>query len=229
MPSARRRQLPSPPQLPALEFPSFNTNTIPQLRTPPPDASPSPALRDMPSLPSWCPALPSFTRNSVWSEGLPIFYDLSSLPEPKPTAKLASKVASRDSVRGKELQLWRGNLDLKPKVSRFFPRTPSPVKPIVKLPPTACKLHVSDKALPKPFPVPDLEETTFISRQSALEKIIQTFKDPSEPKLLSDRSCSGMVGSGFCSSYRSQLADSNLGCWGPAVKKAYATAGIFCC
>ncbi|KAI7228539.1 hypothetical protein KC330_g7865 [Hortaea werneckii] len=189
---ARRRQLPSPPQLPVLDFPSFNTNTIPQLRTPPPDASPSPAIRDMPSLPSWCPALPTFTRNGVWSEGLPIFYDLSSLLEPKPTAKLASKVDARDSVRGKELQLWRGNLDLKPKVSRFFPRTPSPVKPTVKLPPTACKLHVSEKALPNPSPVPDLEETSFGPRQSALEKIVQTFKDPVEPKLLLDRSCSDM-------------------------------------
>ncbi|GAB1742898.1 hypothetical protein NU219Hw_g8602t1 [Hortaea werneckii] len=187
---ARRRQLPSPPQLPVLDFPTFNTNTIPQLRTPPPDGSPAPAIRDMPSLPSWCPALPTFTRNGVWSEGLPTFYDLSSLPEPKPTARLASKVDSRDSVRGKELQLWRGNLDLKPKVSRFFPRTPSPVKPTVKLPPTACKLHLSEKVLPNPSPVPDLEEELFSSRRSALEKIIQTFKDPVEPKLLLDRSCS---------------------------------------
>ncbi|RMY15421.1 hypothetical protein D0867_06834 [Hortaea werneckii] len=187
---ARRRQLPSPPQLPVLDFPSFNTNIIPQLRTPPPDGSPAPAMRDMPSLPSWCPALPTFTRNGIWSEGLPIFYDLSSLPEPKPTAKSASKVDSRDSVRGKELQLWRGNLDLKPKVSRFFPRTPSPVKPTVKLPPIACKLHVSEKALPDPSPVPDLEETSFSSRQSALEKIVQAFKDPVEPKLWLDRSCS---------------------------------------
>ncbi|RMY81759.1 hypothetical protein D0862_12244 [Hortaea werneckii] len=187
---ARRRQLPSPPQLPGLVFPSFNTDTIPQLRTPPPDGSPAPAIRDIPSLPSWCPALPTFTRNDVWSEGLPIFYDLSSLPEPKPTAKLASKVDSRDSVRGKELQLWRGNLDLKPKVSRFFPRTPSPVKPTVKLPPTACKLHLSEKALPNPSPVPDLEEELFSSRRSALEKIIQTFKEPVEPKSLLDRSCS---------------------------------------
>ncbi|RMY59267.1 hypothetical protein D0863_11989 [Hortaea werneckii] len=187
---ARRRQLPSPPQLPVLDFPSFNTNTIPQLRTPPPDGPPLPAIRDMPSLPSWYPALPSFTRNGVWSEGLPIFYDLSSLPEPKPTANLTSKVDSRDSVRGKELQLWRGNLDLKPKVSRFFPRTPSPVKPTVKLPSTACNLHVSDKALPNPSPVPDLEETSFGARQSALEKIVQAFKDPVEPKLWLDRSCS---------------------------------------
>ncbi|KAI7544869.1 hypothetical protein KC331_g6542 [Hortaea werneckii] len=189
---ARCRQLPSPPQLPVLDFPSFNANTIPQLRTPPPDGSPAPAIRDMPSLPSWCPALPTFTRNGVWSEGLPIFYDLSSLPEPKPTANVASKFDARDSVRGRELQLWCGNLDLKPKVSRFFPRTPSTVKPTVKLPPTACKLHVSEKALPNPSPVPDLEETSFGSRQSALEKLVQAFKDPVEPKLLLNRSCSDM-------------------------------------
>ncbi|KAI7496084.1 hypothetical protein KC367_g6923 [Hortaea werneckii] len=190
---ARHRQLPSPPQLPVLDFPSFNTNTIPQLRTPSPDGPPSPAIRDMPSLPSWCPALPTFTRNGVWSEGLPIFYDLSSLPEPKSTAKVASKPDTRDTVRGKELQVWRGNLDLKPKVSRFFPRTPSPVKPTVKLPPTACKLRVSGKALPVPSPELDLEETSFGSRQFALEKIIQIFRDPVEPKLLSDRSCSNLV------------------------------------
>ncbi|KAI7479931.1 hypothetical protein D0860_07009 [Hortaea werneckii] len=183
------RQLPSPPQLPVLDFPSFNTNTVPQLRTPSPDRSPSPAVRDVPSLPSWCPALPAFTRNGVWSEGLPIFYDLSSLPEPKSTAKVASKPDSRDTVRGKELQLWRGNLDLKPKVSRFFPRTPPPVKPTVKLPPTACKLHVSEKALPDPSPELDLEGTSLGSRQFALEQIVQTFKDPIEPKLLLERSC----------------------------------------
>ncbi|KAI7201964.1 hypothetical protein KC324_g1975 [Hortaea werneckii] len=206
---ARRRQLPSPPQLPVLDFPSFNTNTIPQLRTPPPDASPSPAIRDMPSLPSWCPALPTFTRNGVWSEGLPIFYDLSSLPEPKPMEKLASKVDARDSVRGKELQLWRGNLDLKPKVSRFFPRTPSPVKPTVKLPPTASKLHASEKALPDPSSVPDLGETSFDSRQSALEKLVQAFKDPVEPKLLLDRSCSNMDAGNQPSRKPTQLPESS--------------------
>ncbi|KAI6798754.1 hypothetical protein KC361_g3277 [Hortaea werneckii] len=189
---ARHRQLPSPPQLPVLDFPSFNANTIPQLRTPSPDGPPSPVLRDMPSLPSWCPALPTFTRNGVWSEGLPIFYDLSSLPEPNSTAKPVSKPGSRDTVRGKELQVWRVNLDLKPKVSRFFPRTPSPVKPTVKLPPTACKLRVSGKALPDPSPELNLEETSFGSGQFALEKIIQTFKDPIEPKLLSDASRSSL-------------------------------------
>ncbi|KAI7461304.1 hypothetical protein KC357_g8753 [Hortaea werneckii] len=189
---ARHRQLPSPPQLPVLDFPSFNTNTIPQLRTPSPDGPSSPAIRDMPSLPSWCPALPTFTRNGVWSEGLPIFYDLSSLPEPKSTAKVASKPDTRDTVRGKELQVWRGNLDLKPKVSRFFPRTPSPVKPTVKLPPTACRLHVSDKALPDPSTEPSLVATSFGPRQFALGKIIQTFKDPVEPKLLSNASRSNL-------------------------------------
>ncbi|KAI7348409.1 hypothetical protein KC320_g6633 [Hortaea werneckii] len=189
---SRHRQLPSPPQLPVLDFPSFNTNTIPQLRTPSPDRSPSPAVRDVPSLPSWCPALPTFTRNGVWSEGLPIFYDLSSLPEPKSTAKVASKPDSRDTVRGKELQLWRGNLDLKPRVSRFFPRTPPPVKPTVKLPPTACKLHVSEKAVPDPSPEPDREGTSLGSRQFALEQIVQTFKDPVGPKSLLDRSCSSL-------------------------------------
>ncbi|KAI6843656.1 hypothetical protein KC332_g11627 [Hortaea werneckii] len=189
---ARHRQLPSPPQLPVLDFPSFNTNTIPQLRTPSPDHSPSPTIRDVPSLPSWCPALPTFNRNGVWSEGLPIFYDLSSLPEPKSTAKVASKPDSRDNVRGKELQLWRGNLDLKPKVSRFFPRMPQPVKPTVKLPPTACKLHVSEKSLPIASSGPGLEKMSIESRQFALEQIVQTFKDPVGPKSLLDRSCSNL-------------------------------------
>ncbi|KAI7270497.1 hypothetical protein KC345_g7408 [Hortaea werneckii] len=189
---ARHRQLPTFPQLPMLDFPSFNTYTIPQLRTPSSDHSLSPTIRDIPSLPSWCPALPTFTRNGVLSEGLPIFYDLSSLPEPKSTAKMASRPDSRDTVRGKELQLWRGNLDVKPKVSRFFPRTPSPVKPTVKLPPTACKLHVSEKALPYPFPEPDLEGASLGSRQFALEQIVQTFKDSVGPKSWLDGSCSNL-------------------------------------
>ena len=146
-PPPKPRLAPAPPQLPMLEFPGLNMDdAFSQLTSV--RYSPIPPLTPLtppfPTLPSWCPPLPSFTRNGVWSTGLPTFYDLSSLPEPKtvpmsePNVTLASK--------GKELQLWCGNLDRKPKVSRFFPRSPSPSKPKVKLPPTACGLHMSEKA-----------------------------------------------------------------------------------
>lgn len=136
------RLSPSPPQLPALEFPNFGTNIFPQLAPMRPLTPPSPIV-----LPDWCPALPCLTRNGIWSDGLPRFYDLSGLPESNQTSKQEPKLCT-------ELQLWRGNLDLKPKHSRFFPSQQTAKKPTVKLPPSACKLHMMEKGLPDPLSSP---------------------------------------------------------------------------
>ncbi|KAK3637363.1 hypothetical protein LTR56_013713 [Elasticomyces elasticus] len=146
---------PSPPQLPLVDFNSFgiNVNSFLEDRaarasrassfSPAPCTPLAPPTALIPDIPSWCPPLPCLTRRGVWSEGLPIFYDLSSMPEPlKPTMHL------REPKPCQELQLWRGNLTIKPKQSRFFPRTPVVEKPRVKLTPTACKLHVTEKSLP---------------------------------------------------------------------------------
>lgn len=135
---------PTPPQLPMLDFPGFNLNAFPEItllhRTPTP-----PTTTPMSSLSSWCPALPMFTRNGNRSAGVPIFLDLSCLSEPK--------VSPKPERKFQELQLWRGSLDYKPKISRFFPPVPSSPKPKVKLPPTACKLHMVEKGLPDPLSV----------------------------------------------------------------------------
>jgi len=183
-PPPKPRLAPTPPQLPMLEFPGFTMDdAFPQLtsarRSPTPRLTP--LTPPLPTLPSWCPALPSFTRNGIWSTGLPTFYDLSSLPEPKAAPKPDSDVVS--VAKGKELQLWCGNLDRKPKVSRFFPRSPSPTKPTVKLPPTACKLHVLEKDLPQPTPdKPSNLLHALISKTSVdvVEEILRAFKYPAE-------------------------------------------------
>lgn len=102
--------------------------------------------RSPPPIPSWCPALPSFTRKGVTSDELPIFYDLSSLPEPK------EKPVGNDQPSGRGLQTQHGCLDRSPKESRYFPPASlsiaaelderRPPTPKVKLPPTSRKLHV---------------------------------------------------------------------------------------
>lgn len=164
----------APPQLPALEFPSFGLDNIPKLyRDLTPPMSPPP-----PNLPSWCPALPCFTRNGLWPEGRPVFYDLSSLPEPKKALKADTSAESK----GKELQLWRSNPDRMPKKSRFFPRPPSPAKPVVKLPPTACKLHLSEQGLTGPLAELDLEVFKPEPQPDPIAEIVQTFKIPVESR-----------------------------------------------
>ncbi|TKA37944.1 hypothetical protein B0A54_10546 [Friedmanniomyces endolithicus] len=134
---------PSPPQLPPLDLNSFgiNVNSFLEARAARgPTRPPTPLTLE---LPSWCPPLPCLTRNGVWSEGLPMFYDLSSLPEPKEAPK-----PQRDPRLCQELQLWSGKLDIKPKQSRFFPMAPAPAKPTIKPTPSACTLRVIEKGLP---------------------------------------------------------------------------------
>ena len=136
LPPPMARLPPTPPQLPMLDFPNFNLNNMPDFKVLD-QVLPMPSPAIFSPLPKWCPPLPAFTRNGTWSNGLPIFYDLSSLPEVKEPPKVAPSC--------QELQLWRSKLDLKPKQqSRFFPSTPSPPKPQVKLPPTRCTLHALD-------------------------------------------------------------------------------------
>lgn len=82
--------------------------------------------------------MPLLTRNGTWSEGLPKFYDLSSLPSSKHEINDTSNIC-------RDVQLWSGKLDLKPRQSRFFPSNlGTPVKPQIKLPTTACEPFLSD-------------------------------------------------------------------------------------
>ncbi|KAK5128424.1 hypothetical protein LTR85_003092 [Meristemomyces frigidus] len=170
---------PTPPQLPMLDFyQDFSMNAFPELapsrRTPTP-----PVTLSQLSLPSWCPALPFLTRKGAWSNGMPTFYDLSSLPEPRE--------ATKAEPRCQELQLWRGDVDLTPRVSRFFPRSSSPAKPKVKLPPTACKLYSMETALPDPLSALPRADTYAVKRKTlaeSLESVVNLFKDPGEPSHL---------------------------------------------
>lgn len=212
-PPPQPRLSPTPPQLPMLEFPSFDINAFRHLEVPT-RCTPTPPIiaAPVPPLPSWCPALPSFTGNNVWSEGLPTFYDLSSLPEPKPKPKLeiedkpTSKTVPRHKVapkvRGllpqsmcpccngedelglpKELNFWLNNQEYKLRVSRFFPpRPPTPMKPSVKLPSTACTLHASEKRLPAPNLDKSPNQCTLLKQSDALDKAIEAFKDPVESR-----------------------------------------------
>lgn len=136
MPSAPR--LPPPPShLPAIDFPNFSINDFPQLKPLSETLSP-PSSPPTVSIPSWCPFMPLLTRNGTWSEGLPKFYDLSSLPSPKHEIDGASFVC-------RDMQLWSGKLDLKPRQSRFFPSSiGTPAKPQIKLPTRAYESSSSD-------------------------------------------------------------------------------------
>ncbi|KAK0249562.1 hypothetical protein B0A54_05657 [Friedmanniomyces endolithicus] len=140
---------PSPPQLPPLDFNSFGINVNSFLEARAARGLPRPPTPLTLELPSWCPPLPCLTRKGVWSEGLPVFYDLSSLPEPKEAPK-----PQRDPRLCQELQLWSGKLDTKPRQSRFFPRTPAPAKPTVTSTSSACTLHATEQGLPAATPSP---------------------------------------------------------------------------
>ncbi|KAK5132820.1 hypothetical protein LTR08_008621 [Meristemomyces frigidus] len=210
---------PTPPQLPMLDFQhDFSVNTFPELahirRTPS-----RPITMPQMSLPSWCPVTPFLARESVWSDGLPNFFDLSSLPEPKqtmnklpavqfslPTTKQtletaplvqglstlpeAKRTPKAAAPKCQELQLWRSTPKVQPKISRFFPRlpTPTPVKPRVKLPPTRCKLHILEEGLPDLIHAPPPPYTEAVKPKAfvqSLEEIVQTYKDPTAPAELS--------------------------------------------
>ncbi|KAK4493940.1 hypothetical protein PRZ48_015126 [Zasmidium cellare] len=129
------RRSPSPFQLPPLDFNTFDIHDFPLLAAPKqsPSFSPQPFLS---RVPNWCPQIPSLTSKRDRSCGWPKFFDLSHLPERKP---------SPQDAPCQELQLWRGDVQLNQrKQSRFFPPQPS-AKPTVKLPSTGCTLHHSKK------------------------------------------------------------------------------------
>ncbi|KAK3116382.1 hypothetical protein LTR53_003302 [Teratosphaeriaceae sp. CCFEE 6253] len=130
---------PSPPQMPVMDVRSFSANVNSFLEAHLARSKPSPSMPQTPVIPSWCPPLPCLARK--WS-GSPIFYDLSSIPEPEEAFR-----PQREPKLCKELQLWRSNINMKPKQSRFFPALPVPPRAKVKLAlaPTACTLHVSEK------------------------------------------------------------------------------------
>ena len=147
----------SVPQLPGLDFTGFELDDFPLLckhnRKASPPASP-PAL----DLPSWCPALPSLLSSDPWRTCLPIFFDLSSLPEPKKPTVPKYVCANFRQAPGNELDTLPPALsvDLKAKQSRFFPpkslmttaELGQDKSPKVKLPPIACALHPTDNGPP---------------------------------------------------------------------------------
>ncbi|KAK0993311.1 hypothetical protein LTR54_011081 [Friedmanniomyces endolithicus] len=165
---------PSPPQLPPLDFNSVGININSFLEARAARGLPRPPTPLTLELPSWCPPLPCLTRKGVWSEGLPVFYDLSSLPEPEEALK-----PQRDPRLCQELQLWSGKLDSKPRQSRFFPRTPAPAKPTVKLTSSACKLHVTEESTPAAAPI---QTTTYadVVKKGVDAKLTKHVGDPDE-------------------------------------------------
>ncbi|KAK3683129.1 hypothetical protein LTR37_020543 [Vermiconidia calcicola] len=128
---------PTPPQLPYLNFGGLDLMDDLLPLTPRKDISRTHASMSPPlTSPSWCPPLPSLVNgNANWSE-YPIFFDLSSLPEPKGPL--------RGNNECQDMQLWRPKVSPRPrKQSRFFP-PPSPPKPSVRLPEARSKLHAAD-------------------------------------------------------------------------------------
>lgn len=133
---------PSPPKLPPLNFGHWNVNDFPPMTWQHPSfAHPPPQLSSV--VPDWCPYISSLMSNRIWSGKVPSFTDLSHLSDQKPATPKAEVQ--------QELRPWTTDLILRPKrQSRFFPTSRLP-QPIVKLPPTACKLHRSEQALQDPL------------------------------------------------------------------------------
>lgn len=137
----------APLKLPDFKFPDFDFEALSR----PWDQCPgleSPISPLIPSLPSWCPRLPAFTPENLWLHGSPIFFDLSSLSEPK------TETSTSSDGKDHQLQLWRG-IDFKPKKqSRFFPIS-EPTNEIVRSRSNACRLFSRDEGiidLPMPPP-----------------------------------------------------------------------------
>ncbi|KAK3724166.1 hypothetical protein LTR37_001290 [Vermiconidia calcicola] len=128
---------PTPPQLPYLNFGGLDLMDDLLPLTPRKDISrPHTPVSPPLTIPSWCPPLPSLVNgNPNWSE-YPIFFDLSSLPEPKGPL--------RGNNECHDLQSWRPKASPQPrKQSRFFPPLSAP-KPSVRLPRARSKLHAAD-------------------------------------------------------------------------------------
>ena len=131
---------PTPPQLPYFNFSGLDlVGDCPQLTSNRFDSRLSTPAVTSPAVSTWRPEQPLLPgKNIKWSE-YPLFFDLSKPPEPALFAK--------PERSGRELQLWRPQATPPPKKqSRFFPSEPLP-QPIVKLPPTSCKLHADDRGV----------------------------------------------------------------------------------
>ncbi|KAF2487733.1 hypothetical protein BDY17DRAFT_307082 [Neohortaea acidophila] len=115
-----------------------------------------------PHLPSWCPELPSFTRQRLTWNDLPLFFDLSALPDKGVPSKPPPS-------RCQDVQLWQPRSYPEPKKqSRFFP-PPAPVKPKMKSPSHACKLHSLDRGVEHDTPTcpPKLTNATNLESELA--------------------------------------------------------------
>ncbi|USW55531.1 hypothetical protein Slin15195_G088500 [Septoria linicola] len=138
---------PTPPQLPVLDFGSldFNHFALPAAAKPKLPPTPPPVV---PSVPIWCPYIPSLMRNGGWNGDVPRFTDLSSVPERKDTGNKNSLI------------IWPGSKYRQPKKqSRFFPSLTNSVStPVIKLPPTRCRLHDSEQ-VPHAPPTTDWSDT----------------------------------------------------------------------
>ncbi|GIZ38465.1 hypothetical protein CKM354_000188200 [Cercospora kikuchii] len=130
---------PTPPQLPVLDFGRLDLRDFPYLTAARPTSSPTRPF-SQPRVPEWCPYIPSLMQISGWNGEVPRFTDLSSLPE------------HDEPLEQDRVQVWRPTPTYQPrKRSRFFPTlTTSISAPVVKLPPTGCKLHKADQELQDP-------------------------------------------------------------------------------
>ncbi|WPA98479.1 uncharacterized protein RHO25_003091 [Cercospora beticola] len=130
---------PTPPQLPVLDFGRLDLRDFPYLTAARPIFSPTRSFSQL-RVPEWCPYIPSLMQDRGWNGEVPRFTDLSSLPE------------HDEPLEQDRFQVWRPTPTYQPrKRSRFFPTlTTSVSAPVVKLPPTGCKLHSSDQELQDP-------------------------------------------------------------------------------
>ena len=167
----------SVPQLPGLDFTGFELDDFPLLckhnRKASPPASP-PAV----DLPSWCPALPSLLSSDPWRTCLPIFFDLSSLPEPKTPTLPKYVCVNFKQALGNEPEISPSALsvDLKAKQSRFFPpksrmtsaELGQDKSPKVKLPTIACTLHPTGNGPPSVQALVEEQKPSSIAEQVEL-------------------------------------------------------------
>ena len=128
---------PTPPQLPLLDFGNLDFGEFPCI-TPGKQRLPLTPPTKLPDVPYWCPYIPSLMQTGAgWTGDMPRFTDLSSLSERDSPPKY-------DSL---QLRPDKGKSPVMPKKqSRFFPTlTTSVSAPVVKLPPTQCKLHRTEQ------------------------------------------------------------------------------------
>ncbi|KAM3421523.1 hypothetical protein BST61_g1912 [Cercospora zeina] len=154
---------PTPPQLPALDFGQLAFQDLPYLSAPR-SAIPFTPRSAQSQVPEWCPFIPSLMQGGGWNGEVPRFTDLSSLPEQK------------EPPEDKKIQIWRPSRTYQPrKSSRFFPPlTTSVSAPVVRLPPSGCRLHFSDQQTQDPkssaWTMPCADPPTFAGQRDTCDQ-----------------------------------------------------------